>query len=114
MALSARDRFCRLVIGGLSLTFAANLIINLCMVVGLLPVVGMPLPFISKGGSSLLSLFIAFGIIVSMGTHKKFLTSMKYLFILFLFFSNAILANYSKHPEAKDVIRILVSEHGFR
>ena len=56
MALSARDRFCRLVIGGLSLTFAANLIINLCMVVGLLPVVGMPLPFISKGGSSLLSL----------------------------------------------------------
>ena len=38
---------------------------------------------------------------------------MKYLFILFLFFSNAILADYSKHPEAKDVIRILVSEHGF-
>ena len=38
---------------------------------------------------------------------------MKYLFILFLLFSNAILANYSKHPEAKDVIRILVSEHGF-
>ena len=73
LALSARDRFCRLVIGGLSLTFATNLIINLCMVVGLLPVVGMPLPFISKGGSSLLSLFIAFGIIVSMGTHKKFL-----------------------------------------
>ena len=73
LALSARDRFCRLVIGGLSLTFAANLIINLCMVVGLLPVVGMPLPFISKGGSSLISLFLAFGIIVSMGTHKKFL-----------------------------------------
>ena len=73
LALSARDRFCRLVIGGLSLTFAANLIINLCMVVGLLPVVGMPLPFISKGGSSLMSLFFAFGIIVSMGTHKKLL-----------------------------------------
>jgi len=73
LALSARDRFCRLVIGGISLTFAANLIINLCMVVGLLPVVGMPLPFISKGGSSLISLFFAFGIITSMGTHKKFL-----------------------------------------
>ena len=73
LSLSARDRFCRLVIGGLSLTFAANLIINLCMVVGLLPVVGMPLPFISKGGSSLISLFFAFGIIISMGTHKKFL-----------------------------------------
>jgi rod shape determining protein RodA len=73
LALTARDRFCRLVIGGLSLTFAANLIINLCMVVGLLPVVGMPLPFISKGGSSLMSLFFAFGIITSMATHKKFL-----------------------------------------
>ena len=73
LALNARDRFCRLVIGGLSLTFAANLIINLCMVVGLLPVVGMPLPFISKGGSSLISLFFAFGIIISMSTHKKFL-----------------------------------------
>ena len=73
LALSARDRFCRLVIGGISLTFPANLIINLCMVVGLLPVVGMPLPFISKGGSSLISLFFAFGIITSMGTHKKFL-----------------------------------------
>jgi rod shape determining protein RodA len=73
LALNARDRFCRLVIGGLTLTFAANLIINLCMVVGLLPVVGMPLPFISKGGSSLLSLFFAFGIIISMSTHKKFL-----------------------------------------
>ncbi|MDA9620595.1 rod shape-determining protein RodA [bacterium] len=73
LALNARDRFCRLVIGGLTLTFAANLIINLSMVVGLLPVVGMPLPFISKGGSSLISLFFAFGIITSMGTHKKFL-----------------------------------------
>jgi rod shape determining protein RodA len=73
LALDARDRFCRLVIGGISLTFAANLIISLCMVVGLLPVVGMPLPFISKGGSALLSLFLAFGIITSMGTHKKFL-----------------------------------------
>ena len=73
LALNARDRFCRLVIGGLTLTFAANLIINLCMVVGLLPVVGMPLPFISKGGSSLISLFFGFGIIISMSTHKKFL-----------------------------------------
>ncbi len=38
---------------------------------------------------------------------------MKYFFILFLIFSNAILANYSEHPEAKDVIETLVNEHGF-
>jgi rod shape determining protein RodA len=55
----------------LSLVFASTLFINLSMVVGLIPVVGMPLPFVSKGGSSLLSFYIAFGIIISMATHKK-------------------------------------------
>ena len=71
LAFNARDRFCRLTIGGLSLVFASTLFINLAMVVGVVPVVGMPLPFISKGGSSLLSFYIAFGIIISMATHKK-------------------------------------------
>ena len=71
LAFNARDRFCRLTIGGLSLVFASTLFINLGMVVGMIPVVGMPMPFISKGCSSLLSFYIAFGIIISMATHKK-------------------------------------------
>ena len=71
LAFNARDRFCRLTIGGLSLVFASTLFINLGMVVGIIPVVGMPMPFVSKGGSSLLSFYIAFGIIISMATHKK-------------------------------------------
>ncbi|MDA8541701.1 rod shape-determining protein RodA [Gammaproteobacteria bacterium] len=71
LAFNARDRFCRLTIGGLSLVFASTLFINLGMVVGIIPVVGMPMPFISKGGSSLLSFYMAFGIIISMATHKK-------------------------------------------
>ena len=71
LSFNARDRFCRLTIGGLSLVFASTLFINLGMVVGIIPVVGMPMPFISKGGSSLLSFYIAFGIIISMATHKK-------------------------------------------
>ena len=71
LALNARDRFCRLTIGGLRLLFISTIFINLAMVVGIIPVVGMPLPFISKGGSSLLSFYIAFGIIISMATHKK-------------------------------------------
>ena len=71
LALNARDRFCRLTIGGLSLIFLSTVLINLSMVVGIIPVVGMPLPFISKGGSSLLSFYIAFGIIISMASHKK-------------------------------------------
>ena len=71
LALNARDRFCRLTIGGLSLLFLSTIFINLAMVVGIIPVVGMPLPFISKGGSSLLSFYMAFGIITSMASHKK-------------------------------------------
>ena len=71
LAVNARDRFCKLTIGGLSLLFISTIFINLAMVVGIIPVVGMPLPFISKGGSSLLSFYIAFGIIISMATHKK-------------------------------------------
>ena len=71
LALNARDRFCRLTIGGLSLLFISTIFINLAMVVGIIPVVGMPLPFISKGGSSLLSFYMAFGIIISMASHKK-------------------------------------------
>mgnify|MGYP005721378723 CR=1 FL=1 len=71
LAINARDRFCRLTIGGLSLIFLSTVFINLSMVVGMIPVVGMPLPFVSKGGSSLLSFYIAFGIIISMATHKK-------------------------------------------
>ena len=51
--------------------FISTIFINLAMVVVIIPVVGMPLPFISKGGSSLLSFYIAFGIIISMATHKK-------------------------------------------
>ena len=71
LALNARDRFCRLTIGGLSLIFISTVFINLAMVIGIIPFVGMPLPFISKGGSSLLSFYISFGIIISMATHKK-------------------------------------------
>ena len=71
LSINARDRFCRLVIGGLSLVFISTLFINIGMVIGLLPVVGMPLPLISQGGSSLISFYIAFGIIISMASHKK-------------------------------------------
>ena len=71
LSINARDRFCRLVIGGLSLVFITTLFINIGMVIGLLPVVGMPMPLISQGGSSLISFYIAFGIIISMASHKK-------------------------------------------
>ena len=83
LAVNARDRFCRLTIGGLSLLFISTIFINLAMVVGIIPVVGMPLPFISKGGSSLLSFYIAFGIIISMATHKKLMQKRKDYYYLY-------------------------------
>ena len=67
----ARDRFSRLLAGGLSLTFFVYVIVNTGMVSGLLPVVGVPLPLISYGGSSMITLFAAFGILMSIHTHKR-------------------------------------------
>lgn len=59
------DNFERLVISGLALVFFEAFFINVGMVIGILPVVGVPLPLISYGGSSLLTFFISFGLIMS-------------------------------------------------
>ena len=56
LAVNARDRFCRLVIGGFIFTFCFNVFVNLAMVVGLIPVVGMPLPFLA--GAHVFAIFI--------------------------------------------------------
>lgn len=64
-ALRARNDEERLIIAGLTVSFASYLVINIGMVVGLLPVVGIPLPLISYGGSSLLTLLASQGIMIS-------------------------------------------------
>ena len=69
MSLSAGHSFSSLLGATLSFTFVINALINISMVLGLLPVVGVPLPFISYGGSSLLTLGVGFGII--MAIHKQ-------------------------------------------
>src|SRR3990167_33942 len=63
--------FSRLLVGSLSLTFFISAFINMGMVIGILPVVGVPLPFISYGGSSMLTMAASFGIIMSVHTHRK-------------------------------------------
>ncbi len=73
IATQAQDTFTRLLSGSLSLTFFVYLIVNTGMVTGLLPVVGLPLPLFSYGGTSMVTLMAAFGILMSIHTHKKLL-----------------------------------------
>jgi len=74
IAVQAQDTFTRLLAGSLALTFFVYLVVNIGMVSGMLPVVGLPLPMISYGGTSMVTLMAAFGILMSIHTHRKLLT----------------------------------------
>jgi len=71
IAAQAQNTFCRLLAGSISLTFFTYAFVNIGMVSGILPVVGVPLPLISYGGTSLVTLMLGFGILMSIQTHKK-------------------------------------------
>ena len=73
IAAAAQDTFSRLLAGSISLTFFFYVFVNTAMVTGLLPVVGVPLPLVSAGGTSLVTLMAGFGILMSIQTHRKLL-----------------------------------------
>ncbi len=73
IAANAQDTFSRLLAGSISLTFFIYVIVNAGMVSGLLPVVGVPLPLISFGGTSMVTLLGGFGILMSIHTRRKLL-----------------------------------------
>ncbi len=73
ISVQAQDSFSRLLAGSLSFTFFVYVFVNIGMVIGILPVVGVPLPLISYGGTSMVTLLAGFGILMSIHTHKKFL-----------------------------------------
>ena len=75
IALRGHDSFQRLLAGALALTFFIYVFINMGMVMGLMPVVGVPLPLFSYGGTSAVTLLASFGILMSIHTHRKLLTS---------------------------------------
>ena len=75
IAASASTTFSRLVAGAVTLTFFTYAFVNMGMVTGILPVVGVPLPLISYGGTALLSMLIGFGILMSVATHKQLVQS---------------------------------------
>lgn len=69
LSLQARDHYGSILGGSLSLVFFLYVLVNVGMVSGILPVVGVPLPMISYGGTSLVTLMAGFGIIMSVGSH---------------------------------------------
>ncbi len=73
ITLQAQDSFCKLLAGSITLTFFVYVFVNIGMVSGLLPVVGVPLPMISYGGTSLVTLLVGFGILMSIHTHRKWM-----------------------------------------
>jgi rod shape determining protein RodA len=75
MAMQTQDTFARLVAGSLALTFFVYVFINAGMVSGLLPVVGVPLPLVSYGGTSMVTLLAGFGILMSLYSHRKLIGS---------------------------------------
>ncbi|MDD2684818.1 MAG: rod shape-determining protein RodA [Gallionella sp.] len=68
---NASTYFTRLMAGSITLTFATYAFVNMGMVSGILPVVGVPLPLMSYGGTSMLTLMLGFGMLMSIETHKK-------------------------------------------
>lgn len=73
IAVNAQDAFGKLLAASITLTFFVYVFVNIGMVSGLLPVVGVPLPLISYGGTSMVTLLAGFGIIMSIATHKRIL-----------------------------------------
>ncbi|MGE0030369.1 MAG: rod shape-determining protein RodA [Steroidobacteraceae bacterium] len=73
MATQCRDAFARLLSGSIALTFFVYAFVNAGMVTGLLPVVGVPLPLVSYGGTSFVTLMAGFGILMSLYSSRKLL-----------------------------------------
>jgi len=70
ISLRVRNQFARLAALGIVSVFFFYTFINIAMVMGLVPVVGVPLPMVSYGGTSMLSLMIGFGIVISANVHR--------------------------------------------
>ncbi|MGL4230819.1 MAG: rod shape-determining protein RodA [Casimicrobium sp.] len=75
IAVRAQSLFGRLMAGTIGLMFFTYSFVNIGMVTGMLPVVGVPLPFVSFGGTALMTLFVGVGILMSIATHRKLLGS---------------------------------------
>lgn len=71
ISVNAQDTFGRLLSGSITFTMAIYVFVNIGMVSGILPVVGVPLPLVSFGGTSILTLFVGFGLLMSIHSHRR-------------------------------------------
>ncbi len=75
IAVNARDTYSRLLGGALAMSFFVYVMVNGGMITGILPVVGVPLPLVSYGGTSAVSLLTGFGVLMSIHAHRKLVDS---------------------------------------
>ncbi|MGZ8994411.1 MAG: FtsW/RodA/SpoVE family cell cycle protein, partial [Burkholderiaceae bacterium] len=75
IASTAQDSYSRLLAGAITLSFFVYVFVNMGMVSGILPVVGVPLPFISYGGTALVTLGMACGLLMAISAHRKLIQS---------------------------------------
>jgi len=73
IAVHAEHAFTKLLAGSITLTFFVYVFVNIGMVSGILPVVGVPLPLVSYGGTSMVTLLAGFGMLMAISTHKRFI-----------------------------------------
>ena len=74
IAIRAQDAYSKLLAGSITLTFFVYVFVNIGMVSGMLPVVGVPLPLVSYGGTSMVTLLAGFGILMSISSQKRLLS----------------------------------------
>jgi len=72
IAVNAQHAFTKLLAGSITLTFFVYVFVNIGMVSGILPVVGVPLPLVSYGGTSIVTLMAGFGLLMAISTHRRF------------------------------------------
>jgi rod shape determining protein RodA len=75
ISTQAQDTFTRLLAGSITLMFFVSAFVNMGMVMGVLPVVGIPLPLVSYGGTSMVTLMAGFGMLMSIQTHRKLVST---------------------------------------
>lgn len=75
IAAQAQEAFTKLLAGSITLTFFVYVFVNIGMVSGLLPVVGVPLPLVSYGGTSMVTLMAGFGMLMAISTHRRFIAN---------------------------------------
>ena len=74
IAVRAQDVFSKILAGSITLTFFVYVFVNMGMVSGILPVVGVPLPLVSYGGTSMVTLLAGFGILMAISTQKRIMS----------------------------------------